>query len=226
MSANPWHKRYHSDALHGFMSLTLEERGAFQTILDLIYDRGSALIDNDRLLAGYMGVSLRKWNSLRQILIEKRKIYIDENGMIANFRAEKEIENALKTSRKRAENGAKGGRNSCEKSKNDNENNENDKQLLSKSEAIRARSRSQKLDIPSSKEEGEIRPNSDTAFWDNAVAYIGDRGKVGKLLKGRSQSEVAAAITEAQLARAVDPFPYVQRVLSKSEALEDCRVGI
>jgi len=65
MSANPWHKRYHSDALHGFMSLTLEERGAFQTILDLIYDRGSALIDNDRLLAGYMGVSLRKWNSLR-----------------------------------------------------------------------------------------------------------------------------------------------------------------
>lgn len=66
-------------------------------------------------------------------------------------------------------------------------------------------------ELPLSKDNG----GSDKAFWDNAVAYIGDRGKVGRLLKGRKQSDVARAITEAQLARAVDPFPYVERILRK-----------
>lgn len=66
-------------------------------------------------------------------------------------------------------------------------------------------------DLPLSKDNG----SSDKMFWDNAVAYIGDRAKVGRLLKGRKQSDVARAITEAQLARAVDPFPYVERILRK-----------
>lgn len=70
--------------------------------------------------------------------------------------------------------------------------------------------------IPLSNDNG----GSDKKFWDNAVAYIGDRGKVGKLLKGRKQSDVAKAITEAQLARAVDPFPYVERILRKQAANE------
>lgn len=127
MSARPFHKRYHSDALAGFMSLTLEERGAFQTVLDLIYDRQGPILDNERLLAGYMGVSIRKWRSLRAILLEKGKIYLTEDGLLYNSRAEKEIENDAKTSRKHAENGSKGGRKKSEKSEKTNENSENEK---------------------------------------------------------------------------------------------------
>ena len=37
----PWHKRYHEDALNGYMGLTLEERGVYSTCLDLIYMRGA-----------------------------------------------------------------------------------------------------------------------------------------------------------------------------------------
>ena len=48
MSALPYHKRYHSDALAGMMPLTLEERGAYNTLLDMIYDRGGPLIDKHR----------------------------------------------------------------------------------------------------------------------------------------------------------------------------------
>lgn len=59
--------------------------------------------------------------------------------------------------------------------------------------------------------------NSEKQFWDSAVAYIGDRGKVAKLLKGRKREDVAAAITEAQLAGAVDPFPYVLKVLNRQQ---------
>lgn len=124
MSARPFHKRYHSDALAGFMSLTLEERGAFQTVLDLIYDRQGPILDNERLLAGYMGVSIRKWRSLRADLLAKGKIYLTDEGMIYNSRAEKEIENDAKTSRKHAENGSKGGRKRSENSEKPNGNNE------------------------------------------------------------------------------------------------------
>ncbi|PSO12617.1 MULTISPECIES: DUF1376 domain-containing protein [unclassified Sphingobium] len=129
MSAQHWHKRYHSDALTGFMSLTLEERGAYQTILDLIYDRGGPIVDNDRLLAGYMGVSLRKWAALRDTLISKGKISI-EDGQITNARAIFELEKSSKTSRKLAENGSKGGCKSGEIRKKPNENSETDEARL------------------------------------------------------------------------------------------------
>lgn len=123
MSARPYHKRYHSDALAGFMSLNLEERGAYQTLLDLIYDRGGPIADNERLLAGYMGCSVRKWRALRDELIAKRKISINAEGLITNSRAEKELENDAKTSRKHAENGLKGARVLHEIAKKGNENN-------------------------------------------------------------------------------------------------------
>jgi uncharacterized protein YdaU (DUF1376 family) len=126
VSARPYHKRYHSDALAGFMSLSLEERGAYQTLLDLIYDRGGPIPDHERLLAGYMGCSVRKWRTLRDVLIAKRKITINSNGEISNSRAEKELENDAKTSRKLAENGLKGARALHEIPKKGNENSESD----------------------------------------------------------------------------------------------------
>lgn len=103
------------------MPLTLEERGAYQTLLDMMYDRGGPLLDNERLLAGYMNCSIRKWRALRQSLIAHGKIRINSDGQITNDRVEKEIENALKTSRKHAENGLSGGRKSAENRKKDNE---------------------------------------------------------------------------------------------------------
>ena len=123
MSARPYHKRYHSDALSGFMALTLEERGAYQTLLDMMYDRQGPILDNERLLAGYMQTSIRKWRLLRASLIEKGKIYSPEDGLLFNFRVKKELENDAKTARKLSENGSKGGRKKVENEKEDNENN-------------------------------------------------------------------------------------------------------
>jgi uncharacterized protein YdaU (DUF1376 family) len=142
MSVLPYHKRYHSDALAGFMPLTLEERGAYQTLLDMMYDRGGPLIDNERLLAGYMNCSLRKWRQVREQLIAKHKITITKDGTIINSRARKEIENATKTHRKLIESGAKGGRTRVENEKKTNEINGTDEASLeqpsSHPQAIRA----------------------------------------------------------------------------------------
>lgn len=130
MSAMPYHKRYHGDALTGFMALSLEERGAYQTVLDLIYDHGGPIADNERLLAGYMNCSLRKWRTIRDELIAKRKIRIDREGRITNARAEKELENSAKTSRKLSESGAKGGRTRAENREKGNDINETDQASL------------------------------------------------------------------------------------------------
>jgi len=110
MSRNVWHKRYHGDALNGYMGLTLEERGAYSTLLDLMYDTDwqIGIRDNDRWIAGHMDCSVRKWCSLKDSLMAAGKIDVVD-GYVSNPRYRKERENALETSRKRAESGASGG---------------------------------------------------------------------------------------------------------------------
>lgn len=74
--------------------------------------------------------------------------------------------------------------------------------------------------IPFSKENGRA-PTSEKEFWDRAKAYIGGNnpgGMIGKWIKDFGREETKRAITEAQAANAVDPIPYVQRVLRRSKA--------
>jgi uncharacterized protein YdaU (DUF1376 family) len=99
MSAFDWHPRYHRDALDGMLMLTLEERGAYNTILDLIYDRGGPIPDDPRWLSGWTGVSLRKWEKLRAALIVKGKIQaytMPDGDVLTNVRAVFEIETQTK----------------------------------------------------------------------------------------------------------------------------------
>lgn len=127
MSGFGWHPREHRKALDGMLALTLEERGAYNTVLDLIYDREGPIPDDARWLAGWMGVSIRKWSSLRSALIEAGKIFaVNVNGIdcLMNRRAAIELENQTKLSRKLSESGAKGGRKSAETKAKANENNE------------------------------------------------------------------------------------------------------
>ncbi len=126
----PYHRRYQGDALQGYRKLTLEQRGAYTTILDLIYDEGGPIEFNERWLAGELNCSLRKAKALLDELLELRKIYVTRDGKISNHRAEQEIGNALKISRKRAENGSKRKDNPSGKPENPNKNNAAVKQLL------------------------------------------------------------------------------------------------
>lgn len=123
MSERPWYPRYPQDFLMGTMGMSLELRGAYSILLDMMYDRQGPIPDEARYIAGMLNISVRKWTSIRADLIETGKIFVDENGFISNSRAVFEIENALKISRKRAENGAKGGNKSAEKKAELNKNN-------------------------------------------------------------------------------------------------------
>ena len=120
-----WHTRYHQDALDGMLMLTLEERGAYNTILDLIYAREAPIPDDARWLAGWMGCSLRRWSTIRTSLIFKGKIQeINLNSIpsLMNERAASEIEKSAKLSRNLSESGSKGGRKRAENALANNEN--------------------------------------------------------------------------------------------------------
>lgn len=56
---------------------------------------------------------------------------------------------------------------------------------------------------------------SDARFWADAKSYLG-AGKgslIGKWCRDYGKAETAKAITAAQIERAVDPVPYIERIL-------------
>lgn len=224
MSAMPYHKRYHGDALTGFMALTLEERGAYQTILDLIYDHGAPIADNERLLAGYMNCSIRKWRAIRDELIAKRKIRINRDGLLTNGRAEKELENSAKTSRKLAESGSKGGRIRAENEKKINENNETSQASLepdlSEAQAI-SEARSQNSDTNVS----GVPPDPAKLLFDLGVEVLmaagstekAARSLIGMWRKAYGDGPVMGALLECRAKAISNPIEWIPKRLGNGQ---------
>jgi len=72
--------------------------------------------------------------------------------------------------------------------------------------------------IPLDKSNGQnvvSPPDPDKAFWELATGYLGPskRSVIGKWVKDYGRGETARAIAAAQVERAVDPVPYVERCL-------------
>lgn len=110
MSSHPWHKRYHSDALTGYASLTLEERGAYTTVLDMLYDSGEEGIpDLDRRMAGVLLITVARWQRIKEDLVASGKLIVAD-GIITNARYLRERDKALAISEKRAKAGSEGGK--------------------------------------------------------------------------------------------------------------------
>src|SRR5262245_49998526 len=93
MGVIKWYKRDPNAALTGMASLTLEERGAYNTVLDLIYAHGGAVDDDYTFIAGWLRVDVRVWKRIRSRLIEAGKLY--PNGpTLRNARADQEVDAA------------------------------------------------------------------------------------------------------------------------------------
>jgi hypothetical protein len=87
-----WYKRDPRAALTGMRGLTLEERGAYNTILDLIYCHDGALEDNERYICHELHCNIRKWKRLKARLLELGKLYVHA-GCLRNARADDEVLN-------------------------------------------------------------------------------------------------------------------------------------
>ena len=89
-----WYKRDPNAALEGMAVLTLEERGAYNTILDLIYSHDGKVDDDDRFIAGWLRVDVRVWRRIRGRLLDLGKLYLHA-GSMRNERADREVLTAL-----------------------------------------------------------------------------------------------------------------------------------
>jgi uncharacterized protein YdaU (DUF1376 family) len=104
-----FYKRFPGDWIMGTRDLTLEERGAYGDILDLIYDKGRPVPDEPRFLAGFLGVSVRKWNGIRAALLAAGKLEV-QGDYLANARANRELGAAQDEVRQQVEWGRMGGK--------------------------------------------------------------------------------------------------------------------
>lgn len=123
MSRRPWYKRFAGDFIAGTLALTLEEKGAYSMVLDMIYDRGEAIPDDPQWIARVCGCSTRKWKQIREKLIEVGKLW-EAEGRLFNKRAEKQITSEEKEHDLLVESGTKGGLKTAENKYNDNSNND------------------------------------------------------------------------------------------------------
>jgi uncharacterized protein YdaU (DUF1376 family) len=89
-----WYKRDPNKALVGMRRLTLEECGAYNLILDLIYAHDGQLADDDQFLTGWIGGDIRIWRRMKARLVELHKIEV-KDGFITNPRATEEVAEGL-----------------------------------------------------------------------------------------------------------------------------------
>ncbi len=88
-----WHKRDHNAALTGMANLTLEERGAYNTVLDLIYTHDGAVDDDTKYICGWLRCDHRVWRRIRQRLLDLGKLYT-VGSKLRNERCDLEVDRA------------------------------------------------------------------------------------------------------------------------------------
>lgn len=100
-----FYKRDPDRALAGMAELSLEERGAYNTILDALYARDGILADNDEILRRLMACHGNKWRAVKTRLIAHGKIWIEDGYMKAKGVDSTLAEAAIfsETQKKRAE---------------------------------------------------------------------------------------------------------------------------
>lgn len=113
----PFYRRYHSDALRGMSKLTLEQRGAYDLVLDMTYENGGPIDDDDAHLARQANCSPRKWRAVKAELIAAGKL-LSHEGKLWNGRAMLELNRAQRLHLDKAEAGAKGAKIRAEKRSN------------------------------------------------------------------------------------------------------------
>jgi uncharacterized protein YdaU (DUF1376 family) len=95
MGTLKWYKRDPKAALHGMIGLTLEEKGAYNVILDLIYINDGRVLDDPKQICVWLNCDPRRWKRIRAALIDAGKLYI-HGGYLRNERADDEALQAIR----------------------------------------------------------------------------------------------------------------------------------
>lgn len=114
MSRRPWYKRFPSDFLRGQHGIGPAQIGAYNVIVDVIYDRAGTCPNDPRWIGGFLGCSPRMARSLIDDLLRLDKLYLDAEGFLRNRRADHELAGVTAEHDQAVQSGAKGGQKSAE----------------------------------------------------------------------------------------------------------------
>lgn len=78
-----FYKRDPDRALAGMAELTLEQRGAYNTLLDLLYSRDGMVPDDDFRVAKMMSCHTREWVRIKAQLIKIGKVWVEDGNLCA-----------------------------------------------------------------------------------------------------------------------------------------------
>ena len=101
-----FYKRDPDRALAGMADLTLQERGAYNTILDALYSRDGVLRADDEMLRRLLGCHGNEYRAVKSKLMGCGKIWI-EGGYVKAKGVETTLEEALDVSEKQRKNARK-----------------------------------------------------------------------------------------------------------------------
>lgn len=220
-----WHKHYHGRILNSYADLTLEQRGAAYTLLDLIYDAGGPLRLSETSIAGRLQCSVRKWRILRADLLIAGKFYEMEDGALSNPLCDQ----VLFDRRKLAENGAKGGRVRVENEKKRSQNRATVQAMLG--EGFK-HSINQKIDSSEAKASGADAPSEPLTvkaqIWAVGRPMFEAAGSdkraagavIGKLIKAKGEIEALSIITRMRAEPPADPESYLWKIINGKAAPE------
>lgn len=109
----PYYPMYPRDFFEGTQEMSLELKGAYIMVLNLMYTRGGPVSDEPGFLSRYVGCSVRKWKHVRDELVAMGKLHV-QNGMISNSRADEVLEKQRTYQDKQAENRTRPNKNNAE----------------------------------------------------------------------------------------------------------------
>jgi uncharacterized protein YdaU (DUF1376 family) len=104
---------YPRDFFEGTQEMSLELKGAYIMVLNLMYTRGGPVSDEPGFISRYVGCSVRKWKQVRDELVAMGKLHV-HNGMISNSRADEVLEKQRSYQDKQAENRSRPNKNNAE----------------------------------------------------------------------------------------------------------------
>jgi uncharacterized protein YdaU (DUF1376 family) len=114
-----FYKRDPDRALAGMNELTLKQRGAYNSLLDLLYSRDGDVPDDDQRVAKMIACHWREWKAVKEELIALGKVW-SEGGKLRAKRVQETLKEASDFSQEQSRKASEG----WVKRKNDNKNND------------------------------------------------------------------------------------------------------
>lgn len=112
----PYYPMYPRDFFEGTQEMSLEQKGAYIMVLNLMYTRGGPISDEPGFVSRYVGCSVKKWKVVREELVAMGKLVV-QDGMICNSRADQELEKQRSYQDQKSENRSRPNKNKAEESR-------------------------------------------------------------------------------------------------------------